>query len=77
VWCDVPAEIAGARVIARRRRHPVYEDGQRLAECWVEWSARGEPLGVGRVIRVDTSADVEIGTLVRRLESRDHNLPHE
>lgn len=66
VWCDVPAEMARVRVAARRR-DPMYEDAQRLAGCWEDWAARAEPLGVGRVVRVDTSADVDIDAVVRQL----------
>jgi predicted kinase len=69
VWCDVPAEIARARVAARQR-HRVHEDSQRLAECWADWAARAEPLNLGPVLRVDTSVGVEVEAVVRGLALR-------
>lgn len=73
VWCDVPAEIARARVVARRRG-PMYEDAQRLADCWEDWAARAEPLSIGRVVRVDTSADVEISAVVRQIAPEHYSV---
>jgi predicted kinase len=72
VWCDVPAELARSRFVARRR-DPMYQDAQRLAECWDDWAARAEPLGIGRVVRVDTSAVVDIGAVARQLVSDQHH----
>jgi predicted kinase len=72
VWCDVSAELARARYGARRR-HPIYDDAQHLAEDWADWAARAEPLGIGRVVRVNTSVDVDIDAVVRQLAGPDEN----
>jgi len=66
VWCDVPAEVARARYAARVR-HPLHEDARRLVTSWDEWATSGEPLAIGEVVRVDTSADVDIAMVVRKL----------
>lgn len=62
VWCDVAAEIARSRYEARRRHH-VHDDVQRLADSWAQWAAHGEPLGVGRTVRVSTERPVLITAL--------------
>jgi len=66
VWCDVPATIAMQRY-ANRSRPAFYEDAQRMADSWPDWARRAEPLGLGRVLRVDTASEVDIDALVRRL----------
>jgi predicted kinase len=69
IWCDVPAEIARGR-FAGRVRAGLHEDARRLADDWDEWAARAEPLGLTRVVRVDTRRPVEHTELARtvRLE---------
>jgi len=62
VWCDVPAELARARYVARQRPG-YYADAQRLATDWPRWAAEAEPLALGPVIRVDTSGPVDLETL--------------
>jgi predicted kinase len=66
VWCDVPAEVARARVVARVR-HDMYEDAKRLATDWDDWARRAEPLAMGEVVRVDTTSGVDIEALAKRL----------
>ncbi|WP_116953225.1 AAA family ATPase [Jiangella endophytica] len=66
VWCQVPPDVARRR-FEIRRRHPVHDDRQRLAEAWSEWAASPEPLGVGRTVRVDTTGPVDIGALAQRI----------
>jgi len=62
VWCDVPADLARQRFVARSRPAP-YQDAQRLARCWEDWAARAEPLGVGRTVRVRTDQPVDVEAL--------------
>ncbi|RZU50119.1 putative kinase [Krasilnikovia cinnamomea] len=62
VWCDVPSEVARARYVARRRA-AVHADAQRLATDWADWAARGEPLALGPVLRVDTTRRVDLPAL--------------
>ena len=66
VWCDVPAKIALQRY-ANRSRPAFYEDAQRMADSWPDWARRAEPLGLGRVVRVDTASEVDVDALVQRL----------
>jgi predicted kinase len=68
VWCDVPADLARSRFVARRR-DPVYQDAERLADSWADWVRRAQPLGVGPVVRVDTSADLDIAAVAQRIHS--------
>jgi predicted kinase len=76
VWCDVPAELARSRFAARQRPAP-YEDAPHLVERWPDWVARAEPLGVGRVVRVDTGIEVQIEAVVQllNLDARAGNGP--
>jgi predicted kinase len=59
VWCDVPLETARQRFEAREPRHPIH--GALLADSdWERWRRAGRPLGLGPVLRVDTSGRVEV-----------------
>lgn len=62
VWCDVPAAIARQRY-AGRRRHSVYDDARHLSRSWATWAADPQPLGIGPVLRVDTTSPVDIEQL--------------
>ena len=68
VWCDVPAELARARYVARRR-HAVHTDAEKLATEWAGWARAAEPLALGPVIRVDTAATVDIRALGDRIRA--------
>jgi predicted kinase len=70
VWCDVPPEVAYARFVARVRSQEVYEDAERRTTWWDDWAAGAAPLAIGEVIRVDTSAEVDLAALVLSLERR-------
>ncbi|WP_051367918.1 AAA family ATPase [Hamadaea tsunoensis] len=70
VWCDVPPVVARDRVLARSRPDTVYQDAQRLATAWDDWAEHAEPLEIGGVVRVDTTAGVHMGDLVRVLTAR-------
>ncbi|HEY3868011.1 MAG TPA: AAA family ATPase [Actinocrinis sp.] len=61
VWCDIPATVARARYTARvPQRHAIHpeSDGRTDGE-WELWERNAEPLGVGIVHRVDTSAHID------------------
>ncbi|ONH29843.1 AAA family ATPase [Pseudofrankia asymbiotica] len=62
VWCDVPAAVARQRYV-ERHRHPVYDDARHLTDSWAAWAADPQPLGIGPVIRVDTTSRVDVGQL--------------
>jgi predicted kinase len=62
IWCDVPAELARSRYIARKR-HVVHADAEKLATEWTGWAAAAAPLALGPVIRVDTARTVDIRAL--------------
>jgi predicted kinase len=66
IWCVVAAEVARARVVARRRSE-MYEDAERLATVWDDWARRAEPLAIGKVIRVSTLSEVDIAKLADAL----------
>lgn len=59
VWCDVPPELALARY-RDRRRSPLHQDDQRLADSWPQWLAEAKPLGVGRTLTMRTNTPVDI-----------------
>lgn len=66
VWCDVPLELARRRYEARAdQRHVVH--GPHVGLPW--WDGDGpasaRPLGLGTVLRADTSAPLGRGALVR------------
>ncbi|WP_205650453.1 AAA family ATPase [Actinoplanes solisilvae] len=62
IWCEVPAEVARQRYVARSRPAH-YEDDRRLADAWPRWSLEAAPLAVGPVIRVRTDCPVDIRVL--------------
>ena len=66
VWCDVPASLARERFEARAgQRHAVH--GPQVGLAW--WDGDGpasaRPLGLGPVLRVDTSVPLEPSLVVR------------
>jgi ribosomal-protein-alanine N-acetyltransferase len=66
VWCDVPVATARARYEARAGdRHAVH--GPQIGLPWWDGDgpAKARPLGLGTVLRVDTSARLEAGAVVR------------
>lgn len=66
VWCDVPGHLARSRYAARRR-HPVHDDAGMSDETWRCWEPGAEPLGVGPVVRIDTTGVVPLDELVKEL----------
>lgn len=68
VWCEVPAAVARARFVARRRPD-VHADAERLATQWTGWAAQAAPLRLGPVVRVDTTAPVDAGAVADRVRA--------
>ncbi|MFI7603295.1 AAA family ATPase [Actinoplanes sp. NPDC049681] len=67
VWCEAPADVARARFSAGRRRPSVHADGERLARDWAAWAAEAEPLGLGPVVRIDTTGPLALPELADRI----------
>jgi adenylate kinase family enzyme len=71
VLCEVPSALARERYVRRVReglRHPIHGDTPEPADYDRDWSG-AEPLAVGPVLRVDTSAEVDLEPIVRWIES--------
>lgn len=67
VLCEVDRAVARDRFVQRVRdglRHPIHGDTPDPADYDRDW-CDAEPLTVGPVLRVDTSAEVEIEPIVR------------
>jgi predicted kinase len=65
-WCDVPPHVAKSRYAARHR-HRIHDDKGKLADAWPRWETEAEPLGVGPVVRVDTSTSVNLADLSEQI----------
>ncbi|MEV6487226.1 AAA family ATPase [Actinoplanes sp. NPDC051633] len=68
VWCDVPAEVARRRFVARNR-HGLYRDDDHSTADWPIWAAEAEPLAIGQVIRVDARNPIDIPALTGRVRA--------
>ncbi|MEU3455378.1 AAA family ATPase [Micromonospora sp. NPDC006766] len=66
VWCDVPISLAKERY-AGRVRHGIHHDDRDMATEWAAWAAQAAPLAIGQVIRVDTTAPVNIPQLAAHI----------
>ena len=65
VWCSVPPALARARFEERAAlRHPIHGPQVGLDELWSQWIEQARPLGLGRVITVDTTVPVNLASLV-------------
>jgi hypothetical protein len=65
VWCSVPPALARARFEERASlRHPIHGPQVGLDELWSQWIEQARPLGLGRVITVDTTMPVNLASLV-------------
>ncbi|MGI5220591.1 AAA family ATPase [Nocardia sp. CA-290969] len=67
VWCQVPADTARERYMARRRPD-LYRDRQRLTDHWDTWAEQAEPLGLVPTVFVDTTQPVDCAELAERVE---------
>jgi len=66
VWCDVPTAVARARFEERSRRgdrHLVQAAQGDHEERWEAWERQARPLGLGPVLRCDTSSPVSLRTV--------------
>jgi predicted kinase len=73
VWCDVDPEVALQRVVDRLAaggRHPAHGTVESARAAWPTRVAGAEPLGLWPVIRVDTSAPVDMDDLVMQISAR-------
>lgn len=68
LWCEAPDEIMRERYLTRPR-HRVHDDQARIAE-WESWAATARPMTGLPVVRVDTSAWVDVPRLAASI-SRD------
>jgi predicted kinase len=65
VWCEVSIAVARARFEARApSRHPIHGEQLGLDQDWARWTTTAEPLALGPVIRIDTSAPVDLDALL-------------
>ncbi|MEY9848310.1 putative kinase [Streptacidiphilus sp. BW17] len=62
VWCEVPLQVARDRLEARLPRHPIHGELPGDTE-WQSWRELARPLAVGPVLRVDTTAPVDIAVI--------------
>ena len=71
VWCDVPVELARERYERDApHRHPLHGDNPVAEEDWQFLRTVAEPLALGPVQRVDTSAPVDIELLASWVRAR-------
>ena len=72
VLCEVAPELARDRFVRRvrdGRRHPIHGDPPDPADYDRDWSGI-EPLAVGPVLRVDTSAEVDLEPIVHWIDAQ-------
>ncbi|WP_370134948.1 AAA family ATPase [Streptacidiphilus sp. EB103A] len=66
VWCQVPLQVARARLEARLLRHPIHGEQPGDTE-WDSWHELARPLALGPVLRVDTTASVHIAAVAAQI----------
>jgi len=71
LWCDCPVEVAVDRFLSRRRHRAHGDDFKSRAEILNQFErlAGLGPLGVGRVVRVDTAGPVDVASLLELIDS--------
>ncbi len=74
VWCDVDRETAMERLADRYDpgspvRHEVHGDLTDIIGFWDEHGATAEPIGLGPVVRVDTTKPHDVAALVQEIAS--------
>ncbi len=70
VWCDVPVQLARARYEARRRageRAATIHQSVDSPDVWIDWVARGEPLGIVPTLHVNTERPVDVDRVARQV----------
>lgn len=76
IYCKCPAEIAALRFTSRKR-HPSHFDNTRTLEDLrksFDILLRDGPLGLGKLIRVNTASQVDIAQVVNSIRSIASNL---
>ncbi len=68
IWCDVSSSLAWRRY-SDRQRHEIHPTGITSELEWAAWSANTVPLGIARIVRIDTSSPVDIPALVGMLSA--------
>lgn len=63
VWCDVPPDVAWRRYVERWPTVHQIHGAPMTADEWASMVGYGEPLGLGPVIRVDTTRPVDVAAL--------------
>jgi predicted kinase len=66
IWCDVPPDVALARVLERTRAD-VHDDARHARESWPAWAAECRPLGIADVVTVRTDRDVDLSSLAEKV----------
>jgi glucokinase len=74
IWCDVPIEVARRRFEQRHPRHPIHGDPLTDAE-WERWRTTAQPLGIGPLIRLDTTRPLDADALVAWIRQEASNSP--
>lgn len=69
IWCDCPAEVAHRRFFSRTRHHAHGDEQRDRSTTLTQLRRLSElgPLGIERVLRVDTTEQPDIDDLVDRL----------
>lgn len=64
VWCEAPPDLLRARFVDRwPSSHPIHGAAPDDHE-WADMVANAEPLGLGPVLRVDTSGQIDIESVI-------------
>ena len=64
VWCEVPADVAWQRYLARER-HLIHPQGRDYERDWRALAGQMEPMGFGPVVHVDTSEPVDVALVAQ------------
>ncbi len=77
LWCRCPPEVAVRRFLDRRRHHGHGDETRRSDELLVQFESldRLGPLGVGRIVEIDTTSDTALPTLFEQIIDRGADDP--
>lgn len=76
IYCECPAEIAALRFTSRKR-HPSHFDNTRTLEVLrksFDALVCDGPLGLGKLIRVNTASQIDMAQVVNSIRSKTSNL---
>ncbi len=68
LWCDVPAELAWDRYLARAR-HEIHPQGPESRAGWWTLAGQMEPMALGPLVRVDTSTPVSVAEVAASIRA--------